>query len=146
MNRITKGAIRALIIVLICIASSLALALFIDFAENNVIEYAFALEMLITLFSMSLAVLAIFFTVIERRRDKMNERAKEILSKITNEMGENSISLLVLSCVLFTFSLIESVLPALLNEWVIISCYSLGFVTSLDVAIATMRIMKGMSH
>ena len=136
---------RGFIIVAVCLIISFTIAMPINYSNSNVIEYSFALEILITIFSLSLAVLAIFFTVIEKKTDKLSSKANMRLKNITNELGEDIKLLLVLSAILFGSSLFEDLLPQNLNEWVIISCYILGFVGAFDVLNSTIKIMRAIS-
>lgn len=125
---------------------------YIPLDGNDILTYNFALTTDIALFSLSLAITAIFFTVLDRYQQKLGNTRPEINSLINEslkEMGDNTLGLFFISFITFIVSLFQSVIKMIekvdINTSVIIFSYLLTFLTIYDITKATVDLIKGIS-
>ncbi len=96
-------------ILVIAIISFLIILNF-DYSKSEIIKYSFILSSLIDLFSISLAIIAILFTLLDRYKNlSANKEAfTSATNEILKEMSEDSISLFFIICLLFISELLKS--------------------------------------
>lgn len=97
MNFIKKH-IKEFFIISICLAISATLAHYFTYTDGNIIEFSFILTILVTLFSVLLAIVALMITVLDKYKDNTsNQNAwAESSTAVLKALSENSIFLLVL--------------------------------------------------
>lgn len=98
------------IILLSNIIVSLVLAYSVDFSHNKIICYDFIINAEITLFSVSLAIVALMITILEKYKEKASNNinwAKDSVA-ILKEISENTVALLFIIIVLIVVSVFKS--------------------------------------
>lgn len=121
MVMIRMKKIIVLIKILVCIFIPIVLSNYYDYTNHNVINDSFSINYMLVIFSVSIALIAILFTVLDRYREKLNNDPifDKIIYPLLKELSQNAIGLLVLLILL------------LIN-----SCLSLD----IDIPIINMRI------
>lgn len=113
-----------------------------------IISYDFVLNSLISLFSVSLAIVAIFFTVLDRYKENIVNREHFLrdTNAILKEMAENSLGLFILIIILFIESLFHNLLSSiqLLNIPIIILifCLSMSLLIVFDIAFSILILIN----
>lgn len=144
MKRIINNPIFKILLLL---AVSICLTIKFDYSLNEVIKYDFVLTTNIALFSLALAITAIFFTVLDRYQQVLFDNKKEsFVNDIMNEMGDNTSLLLKLTGLTFIASLIQSELDKIpkfdINSFILIFVLSLTFLTIYDITKSTVVLIK----
>lgn len=149
MKKIIHNPLLKIIILLIL---SVILPFTIDLGCNDIITYDFALTTNIALFSLSLAITTIFFTVLDRYQQLLgdkNPKVNILIDTSLKEMGDNTLALLFISFATFLFSLFQTIFEKIdkinLNVTIIIFLFLLMFLTIYDVTKATVTLIKGIS-
>ena len=149
MEKIIHSSILKIAVLLIL---SLGIPRYIPLDGNDILTYNFALTTDIALFSLSLAITAIFFTVLDRYQQALGNTRPEINSLINGslkEMGDNTLGLFFISFITFIISLFQSVIKIIekvdINTSVIIFSFLLTFLTIYDITKATVDLIKGIS-
>lgn len=150
MKRIIHSSVLKISILLIF---SIAVPYFVDLETNTVVTYEFALTTDIALFSLSLAITAIFFTVLDRYQQVLgcqNSKINTLIDTSLKEMGDNTLILLFTSVFTFITSLLETVFEQIkqidINAIIIIFALLLTFLTIYDITRATVTLIKGLSY
>lgn len=113
-----------------------------------IISYDFVLNSLISLFSVSLAIVAIFFTVLDRYKENIVNREHFLrdTNAILKEMAENSLGLFILIIILFIESLFHNLLSSiqLLNITIIILifCLSMSLLIVFDITFSILILIN----
>lgn len=142
-----KNKVIASIKVAIIIAISYCIAHYVNCSKNDIVSYSFALTTNIALFSLSLAITAIFFTIIDRYQQIISESNKHLnilQNMLLKEMAENTLGLLVVTFATFICSLLESFFPSRINCAIIICSMLLTFIIIFDITKSTTVLIKGM--
>lgn len=144
MKRIINNPIFKILLLL---AVSICLTIKFDYSLNEVIKYDFVLTTNIALFSLALAITAIFFTVLDRYQQVLFDNKKEsFVNDIMKEMGDNTSLLLKLTGLTFIASLIQSELDKIpkfdINSFILIFVLSLTFLTIYDITKSTVVLIK----
>ncbi|MCI9531094.1 MAG: hypothetical protein HFH38_04970 [Lachnospiraceae bacterium] len=111
MKFIRKNCI-AIVIILICIMTSIPISLKYSYEKSKVIDYYVIINILISLFSVSLAIVALMISILEKYKEKTaNQQAwangsTELLKKIC----ENTVALLLLIMLLAFVSVLEPII------------------------------------
>lgn len=149
MKKIIRSSIFKIAILLIF---ALEIPRYISLKGNDILTYNFALTTDIALFSLSLAITAIFFTVLDRYQQALGNARPEIDSLINGslkEMGDNTLGLFFISFFTFIISLFQSVIEIIekfdINTSIIIFSFLLTFITIYDITKATVDLIKGIS-
>lgn len=138
------------------IAILLILSLLVPFTinldGNQILTYEFVLTTNIALFSLALAITAIFFTVLDRYQqalEKQNYRINSLIDESVKEMGDNTQALLFITFSTFIFSLFQSILEKTekinINATIIIFSLLLTFLIIYDITKATVTLIRGLS-
>lgn len=85
---------------------------YFDFSTNEIINYSFILSASIDIMAVALAVTAIFFTVIDRYKDKQENptQIESLCFPILKEMCENVLGILFTVILMVVISIFESLL------------------------------------
>ena len=94
---------------------SFILSYFGDYSESDIISYDFILNMEIGMFSVSLAIVALIITILEKYKEKIGNDKNWAAnsSAILKELCENTISLLIIVILLILFSVADGILPTI---------------------------------
>ena len=144
MKRVLHNPIFKVCLLLIM---SISLAIAFDYSKNPIIQYEYVLTTNIALFSLALAVTTIFFTILDKYQQVLHNRKKDILiNSIMNEMGDNTLSLLILTVVTFISSLFQDILNKIpevdVNSCILIFILFLALLTTYDITKATVILIK----
>lgn len=149
MEKIIHSTILKIAVLLIL---SIGIPHYIPLDENDILTYSFALTTDIALFSLSLAITAIFFTVLDRYQQALEGARPEINALIDGslkEMGDNTLGLFFISFFTFVISLFKSAIEVIekidINTSIIIFSFLLAFLTIYDITKATVVLIKGIS-
>ena len=108
---------KNIVLLVICAIISLLLTCIFDFSNSAIICYEFIINMEITLFSVSLAIVALMITILEKYKDKLSNQPNWIRDStdILTEISENTIALLFLVIILIIASVLNSVIILIPN-------------------------------
>ena len=111
MNFIKKY-IKDFFIISICLVISATLAHYFTYTNSAIIEFSFILTILVTLFSVLLAIVTLMITVLDKYKDNTaNQNAwAESSTAVLKALSENSIFLLVLIFLIIILHLFQDLL------------------------------------
>lgn len=106
---------KSYLIIGISLIISFILSYFGDYSESDIISYDFILNMEIGMFSVSLAIVALIITILEKYKEKIGNDKNWAAnsSAILKELCENTISLLIIVILLILFSVADGILPTI---------------------------------
>lgn len=106
---------KPIIFIIIILIASIILSKYFNYSESDIINYQFILTSIIGLFSVSLAIDAIFFTVLDRFKESVADKLKFIndTNAILLEMAQNSFGLFILIVLLFIGAVFENLLNSI---------------------------------
>ena len=136
-----------LIVKIICILICGGLpSYFLDFENNDIVSYSFALTTNIALFSLSLAITAIFFAIVDKYQSLFDKTDKtfQLFTALLREMGENTFALLIITFLTFIFSILQSLIDQKINNCIIICSMLLTFIIIFDITRSTIILLKEM--
>ena len=95
-----------------CLATSVALTITLSPFDEDVINYGVVINIEIALFSVSLTIVALLITILEKYKEKVTNQSvwAQNSTKILKELCENTISLLCLLALLFLATIFKSLL------------------------------------
>lgn len=132
---------------LVCIIVSIILSHFCTYTKSKVIDYYVIINIEVALFSVSLAIVALMITILEKYKEKVTNQQIWITcsTDILKEICENTIFLLFLIILLALASLLESVIT-LIPKWDIMTIILLfSFIVSLlimvDISICVYKLV-----
>lgn len=98
------------LIIMISIVVSVVLSHFFSYGNNEIINISTILNIVITLFSVLLAIIALLITILDKYRENVNNQKKwaEYSSPILKSLCENTIALLFLIIILIILSMLET--------------------------------------
>lgn len=122
------------------------LSYFLDFENNDIVSYSFALTTNIALFSLSLAITAIFFAIVDKYQSLFDKTDKtfQLFTALLREMGENTFALLIITFLTFIFSILQSLIDQKINNCIIICSMLLTFIIIFDITRSTVILLKEM--
>ncbi len=103
---------KKLVLVLVCAVISVILTIILAPFDENVIGYNTILNIEIALFSVSLTIVALLITILDKYKEKVVDQSTwaEGSALILKELCENTIALLVLIALLFLATVFKSLL------------------------------------
>lgn len=117
---------------------SIILSYFGDYSKNDIISYDFILNMEIGMFSVSLAIVALIITILEKYKEKVGNDINWAAnsSSILKELCENTIGLLIIVILLILFSIADGIVPTIpkfdLMTTMLITCTIISLLVMLD--------------
>lgn len=149
MEKIIHSSILKIAVLLIL---SFGIPRYIPLDGNDILTYSFAVTTDIALFSLSLAITAIFFTVLDRYQQTLgdsNPTINALIDDSLKEMGANTLALFFISFFTFIISLFQSVIEIIekidINTSIILFSFLLTFLTIYDITKATVTLINGIS-
>lgn len=129
---------KSYIIIIISLIISIVLSHFGDYSKSNIISYDFILNMEIGMFSVSLAIVALIITILEKYKEKVGNDTNWAAnsSSILKELCENTIGLLIIIILLILFSIADGIVPTIpkfdLMTIMLITCTIISLLVMLD--------------
>ena len=129
---------KSYIIIVISLIISIVLSHFGDYSKSNIISYDFILNMEIGMFSVSLAIVALIITILEKYKEKVGNDINWAAnsSSILKELCENTIGLLIIVILLILFSIADGIVPTIpkfdLMTTMLITCTIISLLVMLD--------------
>lgn len=129
---------KSYLIIGISLIISIILSYFGDYSKNNIISYDFILNMEIGMFSVSLAIVALIITILEKYKEKVGNDTNWAAnsSSILKELCENTIGLLIIVILLILFSIADGIVPTIpkfdLMTTMLITCTIISLLVMLD--------------
>lgn len=129
---------KSYIIIVISLIISIVLSHFGDYSKSNIISYDFILNMEIGMFSVSLAIVALIITILEKYKEKVGNDINWATSSssILKELCENTIGLLIIVILLILFSIADGIVPTIpkfdLMTTMLITCTIISLLVMLD--------------
>lgn len=129
---------KSYIIIVISLIISIVLSHFGDYSKSNIISYDFILNMEIGMFSVSLAIVALIITILEKYKEKVGNDTNWAAncSSILKELCENTIGLLIIVILLILFSIADGIVPTIpkfdLMTTMLITCTIISLLVMLD--------------
>lgn len=149
MKKIIHNPILKVVIVLLI---SFVIPCHITVKGSEILTYSFALTTDIALFSLALAITAIFFTVLDRYQQAVgnaNPKINSLIDGSLKEMGDNTLALFFISVITFIFSIFQSVFEKInkidVNTSLIIFSYLLTFLIIYDITKSTVILIREIS-
>ena len=149
MEKIIHSSILKIAVLLML---SFGIPYYVPLNENDILTYSFAVTTDIALFSLSLAITAIFFTVLDRYQQTLgdsNPTINALIGDSLKEMGDNTLALFFISFFTFIISLFQSVIEIIekidINTSIILFSFLLTFLTIYDITKATVTLINGIS-
>lgn len=129
---------KSYLIIGISLIISIILSYFGDYSQNDIISYDFILNMEIGMFSVSLAIVALIITILEKYKEKVGNDTNWAAnsSSILKELCENTIGLLIIVILLILFSIADGIVPTIpkfdLMTTMLITCTIISLLVMLD--------------
>lgn len=129
---------KSCLIIAISLIISITLSYFGDYSESNIISYDFILNMEIGMFSVSLAIVALIITILEKYKEKMGNNTNWAANStsILKELCENTIGLLIIVILLILLSIADGILPTIpqfdLMTTMLITCTIISLLVMFD--------------
>lgn len=129
---------KSYIIIVISLIISIVLSHFGDYSKSNIISYDFILNMEIGMFSVSLAIVALIITILEKYKEKVGNDTNWAANSsfILKELCENTIGLLIIIILLILFSIADGIVPTIpkfdLMTIMLITCTIISLLVMLD--------------
>lgn len=138
------------IILLSNIIVSLVLAYSVDFSHNKIICYDFIINAEITLFSVSLAIVALMITILEKYKEKASNNinwAKDSVA-ILKEISENTVALLFIIIVLIVVSVFKSFITLIaqinIMNFILLFSLFLSLISIFDTTISVHKLVANL--
>lgn len=129
---------KSYLIIGISLIISIILSYFGDYSKNDIISYDFILNMEIGMFSVSLAIVALIITILEKYKEKVGNDTNWAAnsSSILKELCKNTIGLLIIVILLILFSIADGIVPTIpkfdLMTTMLITCTIISLLVMLD--------------
>lgn len=121
-----------------------------NYSSSEIITYSFILNAVIGLFSVSLAIVAILFTILDRYKNFVADK-KTYLQKtnsILKEMSDDSISLFFVICILFLSSLLNELISLFncfdISTFILIFSLLLSLYVVYDISKSIMNLINAL--
>ena len=138
---------RTIFKLLLCIITSLILSCLFQYTKSKVIDYYVIINILISLFSVSLAIVALMITILEKYKEKVTDQQTwaKCSTDILKEICENTIALLCFIILLASASILEPVIILIpkLDVMTIILLFSfiLSLLTMFDTTLSIYKLV-----
>ena len=138
---------KSYIIIVISLIISIVLSHFGDYSKSNIISYDFILNMEIGMFSVSLAIVALIITILEKYKEKVGNDTNWAAnsSSILKELCENTIGLLIIIILLILFSIADGIVPTIpkfdLMTIMLITCTIISLLVMLDTTLSIYKLV-----
>ncbi len=126
----------------ICLITSFLLTHFFSYTNNNVINTSTVLDILITLFSVLLAIVALMITILDKYKEKVRSQNTWATksTEVLKSLSENTILLLILIFVVISTSLLSDLLALLtkfnVRTFILLISIMLALFATLDTTIS----------
>ncbi len=138
---------RTIFKLLLCIIVSFILSCLFQYTKSKVIDYYVIINILISLFSVSLAIAALMITILEKYKEKATKKQSwaEYSSDILKEICENTIALLFLIILLALASILEPII-ALVPKFdvmttILLFSFIVSFLAMFDTTISIYKLV-----
>ena len=147
---------RAILKIIFLFLSAFFICNNIDYTDSKIVNPDFLLPVVIDILGIALAITAIFFTVVDRYKEKNDQKSRieKQCFPILNEMCENVFGILLVVIVMFITSIIEPLLVQIVlptyckNLKLVIYVYVVGFFVVLailiDITQSILGLVKGL--
>lgn len=148
-EKISNNKIPILLCVL-CLSGSLFISHFFHYDPHAEINLNFVITLVITFFSVSLAIIALMVTLLEKYKDKIANKDSwaNASTQILEEICQNTIALLIVAFILVVITLFSDCIPALpkidVLSTILIFCTLLSFVTIGDTTLSVYKLVIGL--
>ena len=138
---------KSYLIIGISLIISIILSYFGDYSKNDIISYDFILNMEIGMFSVSLAIVALIITILEKYKEKVGNDTNWAAnsSSILKELCENTIGLLIIVILLILFSIADGIVPTIpkfdLMTTMLITCTIISLLVMLDTTLSIYKLV-----
>lgn len=138
---------KSYIVIVISLIISIVLSHFGDYSKSNIISYDFILNMEIGMFSVSLAIVALIITILEKYKEKVGNDTNWAAnsSSILKELCENTIGLLIIIILLILFSIADGIIPTIpkfdLMTIMLITCTIISLLIMLDTTLSIYKLV-----
>jgi len=138
---------RSFLPIIVCLVISIFLSIEFDYTDSKIINYDTILNLEIAFFSVSLAIVALMITVLEKYKEKASDLGKwsKYSASIMKEMSDNTVALLIIIIMLILSSIAETIFDLLpcvnLMAVVLIFCTILSLIIMLDTTISVHKLV-----
>ena len=138
---------RNFLSIIVCLVVSIFLSIEFDYTDSKIINYDTILNLEIAFFSVSLAVVALMITVLEKYKEKVSDLGKwsKYSANIMKEMSDNTFALMIMIIMLILSSIVETIFDLLpyvnLMAVVLIFCTILSLIIMLDTTISVHKLV-----
>ena len=138
---------RNFLSIIVCLVVSIFLSIEFDYTDSKIINYDTILNLEIAFFSVSLAVVALMITVLEKYKEKVSDLGKwsKYSANIMKEMSDNTFALMIMIIILILSSIVETIFDLLpyvnLMAVVLIFCTILSLIIMLDTTISVHKLV-----
>lgn len=132
---------------IVCLVISIFLSIEFDYTDSKIINYDTILNLEIAFFSVSLAIVALMITVLEKYKEKVSDLGKwsKYSASIMKEMSDNTVALLIIIIMLILSSIAETIFDLFpcvnLMAVVLLFCTILSLIIMLDTTISVHKLV-----
>jgi len=133
--------------IIVCLVISIFLSIEFDYTDSKIINYDTILNLEIAFFSVSLAIVALMITVLEKYKEKVSDLGKwsKYSASIMKEMSDNTVALLIIIIMLILSSIAETIFDLFpcvnLMAVVLLFCTILSLIIMLDTTISVHKLV-----
>lgn len=133
--------------IIVCLVISIFLSIEFDYTDSKIINYDTILNLEIAFFSVSLAIVALMITVLEKYKEKVSDLEKwsKYSASIMKEMSDNTVALLIIIIMLILSSIAETIFDLFpcvnLMDVVLLFCTILSLIIMLDTTISVHKLV-----
>ena len=137
----------SMITIFFCCIISTVISLFGDYSSSRIVEYSNVTNIVLTLFSVSLAIVALMITLLDKYKERKPSQSNWFATStnILKELSENTISLLLLIIVLLVCSLFAPLVTLStkfsISEIVLIFSLLFSFITMIDTTLSVYKLV-----
>ena len=138
---------RNFLSIIVCLVISIFLSIEFDYTDSKIINYDTILNLEIAFFSVSLAIVALMITVLEKYKEKVSDLGKwsKYSASIMKEMSDNTVALLIIIIMLILSSIAETIFDLFpcvnLMVVVLLFCTILSLIIMLDTTISVHKLV-----
>lgn len=138
---------RNFLSIIVCLVISIFLSIEFDYTDSKIINYDTILNLEIAFFSVSLAIVALMITVLEKYKEKVSDLGKwsKYSASIMKEMSDNTVALLIIIIMLILSSIAETIFDLFpcvnLMAVVLLFCTILSLIIMLDTTISVHKLV-----
>lgn len=138
---------RNFLSIIVCLVISIFLSIEFDYTDSKIINYDTILNLEIAFFSVSLAIVALMITVLEKYKEKVSDLGKwsKYSASIMKEMSDNTVALLIIIIMLILSSIAETIFDLFpcvnLMTVVLLFCTILSLIIMLDTTISVHKLV-----